>query len=168
MRYLLFFLLLPFTGITQTVHLDDEEIVYKGKVKVDSLNKEEIYQRAKTSLTQRVKGENKNFIRDSLDKNKILADGVFRMETPYPMIRKIFYRITLEVEKESIHYHIDSVYIKERIRGGKTTVIPSKELVKRMDISGPTSAETERLLNEIDMNFQKLIALLKSDVKGKM
>ena len=167
MRYLLFFLLLPFTGLTQTVHLHDDKIEYKGKVKVDSFNKDEIYKRAKMSLAMRVKAEDENFITDSVEKDKLFASGVLRLETPYSMIRKLYYTIKIDVEKEGYHYHIDSVFITEKIRGGKTTTISSKELVKRMDISGPTSAQTEKLLNEIDMDFQKLLALLKTDIRGK-
>ncbi|HWJ92295.1 MAG TPA: hypothetical protein VNR87_14360 [Flavisolibacter sp.] len=168
MRYLLFFLLLPCAGFAQTVHLEDEQIVYKGKVKVDDVEKNELYQRARASIGQRVKNDVGNFINDSTDKNKLSAQGVLRLQTPHSMIRKLFYRLTIEVEKEGYHYFIDSVFISEKIRGGKTTVIPSKKLVERMDISGPTSAQTEKLLNEIDMDFQKLIALLRSDIRRKM
>ena len=34
-----------------------------------------------------------------------------------------------------------------------------------MDISGPVAANAEKQLNEIDMNFQKLIDLIGADMK---
>ena len=54
---------------------------------------------------------------------------------------------------------------KQVERGGKTIKLSSAELFKGIESTGPESIEAEKQLNEIDMKFQKLIALIHNDMK---
>ncbi|HWJ27013.1 MAG TPA: hypothetical protein VNS32_10755 [Flavisolibacter sp.] len=60
------------------------------------------------------------------------------------------------------------MFIREKIRGGKTTDTPSEDLVKGMDTSGPTAINTEKQLNEIDMDFQQLLDRIRNKMEEGM
>jgi len=49
-KHLLYLLLLPTVTYGQTVHIDDNRIVYKGAVSVGQINKDELYETAKKSI----------------------------------------------------------------------------------------------------------------------
>src|SRR6185369_326366 len=108
--------------------------------------------RAKNALLNNVKGSKKEIAEDN--KEKIGAKGSIKLSSPYHIIKSVEYILELSVEDGKYKYRIDSVYIKQAERGGKTNKISSEELLKGMEVTGPTSANTEKQLNEIDMNFQ--------------
>ena len=160
----IFFLLIPLAGLGQTAHVDSNRIVYKGIVRVESVNKEELFSRAKNAIT-RVKGDEEGRVEDDKDKGMIATKGSIRLSSPYHLIKTVEYILELSVDNGKYGYRIDSVYIKQVERGGKTVKLSSQELLKGMDVSGPVSQSTEKQLNEIDMNFQKLIALVSGYMK---
>jgi hypothetical protein len=124
------------------------------------------YERAKKAL-HHITAENKtgnSF--DSTETGSLTSTGKIRLTSPKSMIRTVHYTIKMDVEEGACKYKIDSVYIKEKIRGGKTKVIQSEDLVKDMEVSGNVAIETEKQLNEIDMEFQKLISMINSDMKN--
>ena len=164
-KQLLFLLLLPSAIYGQTVHIDEDRIVYKGAMNVPNINKEELYERAKEAIYSHVKGSKKEIVEDSKEKGLIAAKGTIRLTTPYPVIRKVGYILELSVQDGSYKYRIDSVYMKQVERGGKTIKLSSAELFKGVEATGPESVEAEKILNEIDMNFQKLLALLDAGIK---
>lgn len=165
LKYIVFLLLVPAITRGQTAHVDEEKVVYKGTVKLDTVDKEKLFTRAKNALLSNVKGSRETIVAEDNEKGMITAKGSIKLASPYHKIRSVEYILELSVENGKYEYRIDSVYIKERERGGKTKKISSGELLKGMDVSGESSAITEKLLNEIDMNFQKLLDLVNSDMK---
>jgi Domain of unknown function (DUF4468) with TBP-like fold len=164
-KRIVFLLLIPVVTNGQTVHVDEDKIVYKGTVKLEQVNKEELYRRAMNAIHNHVKGSKKGIVEDNNEKEKIAAKGSIKLSSPYHIIKTVEYILELSVEDGKYKYRIDSVYIKQVERGGKTTKISSEELLKGMEVTGPTSATTEKQLNEIDMNFQKLLDLVNNDMK---
>ena len=168
-KQIIFFLLIPTVTFGQTVHLDSNRILYKGTVKLDTINKERLFARARNAIFNNVKEGKDSIVTDSKEKGIISAKGSIRLASPYHIIKKVEYILELSVDDGKYEYRIDSVYIKQVERGGKTTRIYSEELLKGLDVtvSGfvPGSANVEKQLNEIDMNFQKLIDLVNNDMK---
>jgi hypothetical protein len=167
-KQVVFFLLIPAVTFGQTVHVDSNRIVYKGTVKLDSVNKEELFARAKNALFNNVKED--SIVTDNKEKGEISVKGSIKLASPYHIIKKVEYILELSVDDGKYEYRIDSVHIKQVERGGKTTMIYSQELLIGLDVtvSGfvPGSGNVEKQLNEIDMNFQKLITLVNADMKG--
>jgi len=165
LKRVVFLLLIPVVTHGQTVHVDSNRIVYKGTVKPGPVNKDELYARARNALFSNVKeGKGSNVTANNKD-GIISAKGSVKLASPYHIIKTIEYILELSVGDGKYEYRIDSVYLKQVERGGKTTRISSEELLKGMDVSGAGSAAAEEQLNEIDMNFQKLIDLVNSFMK---
>src|SRR5437773_1284751 len=74
-RFLIFLLLIPAITNGQTVHVDSNRIVYKGAVKFDKINKQELYERAKNTLLRNVKGSKEIFVEDNKEKGMISEQG---------------------------------------------------------------------------------------------
>jgi hypothetical protein len=169
-KQIVFFLLIPAVAFGQTVHIDSNRIVYKGTVKLDSADKEELFARAKNAIFNNVKEGKDSIITNNKEKGIISAKGSIKLASPYHIIKKVEYILELSVDDGKYEYRIDSVSIKQVERGGKTTRIYSQELLEGLDVtvSGfvPGSGNVEKQLNEIDMNFQKLIAFVNADMKG--
>ena len=162
---MIFFLMMPVAVSGQTVHVDEGRVVYKGMINVPNVNKEELYERAMVAVFSHVKGSKKDRVADNKEKGSIAGNGTIKLRTPYPIIRTVGYILELSVDDGSYKYRIDSVYIKQVERGGKTIKISSAELFKGVEATGAESVVAEKQLNEIDMNFQKLLALLHADMK---
>jgi len=169
MKQIIFFLMIPAATCGQTVHVDSNRIVYKGTVKLDSVNKEELFARARNAIFNNVKEGKDSIVIDNKEKGIISAKGSIKLASPYHMIKTVDYILELSVDDGKYDYRIDSVSIKQVERGGKTIRIYSKELLEGLDVtvSGfvPGSGNVEKQVNEIDMNFQKLIALISADMK---
>ena len=162
---MIFLLLLPAITNGQTVHVDSNRIVYKETVKLDKINKEELFDRSKIALLNNVKGKKEIIVTDNVEKGMIAATGSIKLASPYHIVKTVEYIFELSVDDGKYEYRIDSVYIKQFERGEKMIKIASEELLKGIEVGQPVSGKTEKLLNEIDMIFQKLIALVNSDMK---
>jgi hypothetical protein len=145
--------------------MDEDRIVYKGTINVADVNKEELFERAKDAVSRHIHGGKKDLNEDNKEKGKITANGTIRLITPYHLIRTIGYILELSVGDGNYKYRIDSVYWKQVERGGKTIRLSSAELFKGIEETGPISVEAEKQLNEIDMNFQKILALINRDIR---
>jgi hypothetical protein len=167
-KQIVFFLLIPAVTFGQTVHVDSNRIVYKGTVKLDSVNKEELFARARRAILNNVKED--SIVTDNGEKGIISAKGSIKLLSPFHILKKVEYILELSVGDGVYEYRIDSVHIKQVERGGQTTMIYSQELLIGLDVtvSGfvPGSGNVEKQLNEIDMNLQKLIALVKADMRA--
>jgi hypothetical protein len=159
---LLFFLILPFLAPCQTVHIEKDNIAYKGTVSVEGASKNELYDRAKNAIIKNVKA---NAVQVDSAKEEIVSNGNITLASPFGIVRTLKYKIKISVKESSYKYHIDSVFIQQRERGEKPVEISSADLFKRMDISGPVSIQTEKELNEIDMQFQKLLDLINREMR---
>src|SRR5258705_1005875 len=169
-KRVLCFLLIPAVTFGQTVHVDSNRIVYKETVKLDSVNKEELCARAKETIFNNVKEGKESKVIDYNEKGMISAKGSIRLASRYHIIKTVEYIFELSVDDGKYEYRIDSVHIKQVERGGKTIRKYSEELLIGLDVtvSGfvPGSGNVVKQLNEIDMNFQKLIELVYADIKG--
>ena len=159
--------MIPTVTFGQTIHIDSNRIVYKGTVKLDAVNKDELYARARNAMFNNVKED--SIVTDNKEKGMISAKGSIKLASPYHIIKKVEYILELTVEDGKYEYRIDSVSIKQAERGGKTTRIYADELLKGLDLTAsgfvPRYGDVEKQVNEIDMNLQKLIALVNTDMK---
>jgi hypothetical protein len=92
------------------------------------------------------------------------AKGEFRLRTPHSIVRTVSYIITTKVSDAGYEYTIDSVSLTEKKRGISTTTKSSKEIVEEMEDFGKQAENAERILNEIDMRLQQVLALLKKKI----
>jgi hypothetical protein len=156
------FFSLPVTA--QTVHVDTDRIAYRSTVTVANTSQLELFFRAQKAIADYVTQQPPLINTDAIN-NEISAQGSIRLKAPYHLVKSLLYKIKLLVHDGTYQYQIDSVYLKEEERGGSTKLTSSQELLKGMDVSGPASWIMENQLNEIDMNFQKLIALVNDEMK---
>jgi hypothetical protein len=151
-------------AMAQTAHVDSDRVVYQNTVTVDHTSQVELFFRAQKAIANHVTQQPALITTDAIN-HEISGQGIIRLKSPYHLIKNILYTITLSVKDGAYKYHIDSVYLQEQERGGTTKLTSSRELLKGMDVSGSASWIMEEQLNEIDMNLQKVIALVKSEMK---
>ena len=157
----------PYTVVAQTVHLEKGKIEYKGSVKLDG-GQVDLYNRAKEALQSLVKTSDSEGLQEEHDSSELKVKGYIKLISPYSIIKTVHYTIKLSTEDGKYKYRIEDVFIREKIRGGKTTDTPSEDLVKGMDTSGPTAINTEKQLNEIDMDFQQLLDRIRNKMEEAM
>jgi hypothetical protein len=160
MKILLLCLLFPVFTVAQTVHIKDDKIVYEGKENL-ALPSQEISNKAQTVLPKIID----KYQLQSQSARSISATGELKLKTPYHIIRTVLYSIKISSTESGYEYLIDSVVFKEQERGEKAFIKPSKEVLDDMDETGKIVGDTEKILNETDMRFQKLLALLKKEMK---
>lgn len=161
MKALFLFLIIPVLSFGQTIHVQDEKIVYEGKEKI-ALSSSEIFGRIQKALPGLVS----NYEVEEQSGNSVKARGKLKLQTPYYLVRTVTYSIKLSAVDNGYEYQIDSVSFNEQERGKKMVTKSSKEMLDNMSETGAIVGETEKILNETDMRFQKLLAVLKSKVKG--
>src|ERR1044071_731953 len=122
MKYLLFFLLIPFYASSQTVNVEGNK------------------------------------------RQMIISTGKIKLPSPHYIIKTMEFRIALVIGKGGYQYLIDSIILTEKTKGEETVRMSSEKLLKGMESSGPVAAAAEKQLNEIDMNIQKLIAVINRDI----
>ena len=155
---------LPATA--QTAHVDSDRVVYQNTVRVDHTSQVELFFRGQKAIATYVTQQPALIKTDAVN-HEISGQGIIRLKSPYHLIKDILYTITLSVTDGAYKYHIDSVYLQEQERGATTKLTSSRELLKGMDVSGSASWIMEEQLNEIDMNLQKVIALVKGEMKNE-
>ena len=148
----------------QTVHVDSGRIFYHNTVAVDNISQVQLFFRAQKAIADYVT-QQPSLIKTDAINNELTAQGVIRLRSPYHLVKDLLYTIKLSVQDGVYQYQIDSVYLNEQERGGKSKLIFSEQLLKGMDVSGEASWIMEEQLNEIDMNLQKLLALVKGEMK---
>ena len=167
MRFILFLLLIPVFAQCQTVHMEKGRIAYKESVKIEDVPKLELYERAKQAILKNMKAAKKEKGLENNEKDEIIMEGEMRLASTHDIVKTLQYIMKISVKDDGYKYEIDSVYIKEARRGGKTIKIPSDELINGMESSGNVAIDTEKQLNEIDMRFQQLLAFIKRDISRK-
>lgn len=148
----------------QTVHVDSGRVAYQNTILVDHATQVELFFRAQKAIADYVTQQPALIKTDAIN-NEISGQGTIRLKSPYHLIKNLSYTITLSVQDGGYQYRIDSVYLQEEERGGDSKLTSSRELLKGMDVSGSASWIMEEQLNEIDMNLQKVIALVKGEMK---
>jgi hypothetical protein len=163
MKLFFVLLVLPLFSTAQTVHVKDGSILYEGKETVAEASASEVYARIQNVLPSLI--EDYQVEKRSL--NKLRARGELKLKTPYNVIRTVDYSIELTAMQNGYEYVIDSVSFTEQKRGEKGGTRSSKEVLENMGEQGTVVSETERLLNETDMKFQKILAVLKAAIGRK-
>lgn len=161
MKILLLILILPVLSFAQTIHVKDEKIVYEDKEKI-ALSSSEIFNRIQQALPNLVS----NYQVEEQSENSVKARGELKLKTPYNLIRAVTYSIKVNTTHNGYEYQIDSVSFIEQERGEKLVTKSSKEVLEGMSETGAMVGATEKILNETDMRFQKILAILKSKVKA--
>jgi len=164
MKVILFLLLIPLSTSAQTVHVEDNKIIYKEKVHVEGATVEQLVALAKQAISHLDKKNDPKIVQDKNGKTMVWSSGVIKLTSSDNVSKKVTYIIEIDVEKENYQYRIDSVYLVQKEPGHHSTKISSEDLLSKMNSSGQVAASTERQLNEIDMDFQKLIDRIKNNM----
>ncbi|MGV3529654.1 MAG: hypothetical protein ACO1OO_12215 [Flavisolibacter sp.] len=164
MKSWIIILFFPFFATAQTVHVNDDEVEYKGNIKLQGMSKEAVWAKAQEALQPifQISAAEKD-----ADKTELEAEGRLRLETPYRIIREVVYRLKLEAKNEELEYKIDKVYLQETQRGYETKNTPSKDLIEALEEGGAVVKETEKILNETDMRLHEIFARLKTFLKNR-
>jgi hypothetical protein len=163
-KFILFFLLPPVFASSQTVNVKDNKIVYKGTVKVAYASPEQLVVKVKQMILHLDDRYEPKISQNDSETTRVWFQGVMKLSSTDHVSRKVEYTGEIKLNKGGYEYRIDSIYLFQKEPGYPGTRIPSEELLKKMESSGPVAASTERLLNEIDMNFQKLIDQINNDM----
>ena len=166
-KFILFCLLLPVFASTQTVNAEDNRIVYKGAVKVAGASREQLVAKARQTILRLVDRHDPKINQNDSETTRVWFGGAIKLSSTDHVSQKVEYIGEINLKDGGYEYRIDSVYLFQKESGHAATRISSEELLKKMESSGPVAASTERQLNEIDMNFQKLIDQINNDM-GKM
>ena len=149
----------------QTAHIKDDKIFYEGTTKISGLSATEVFMRFQKALSitlsnyQRIKDANPGV-------NTIAVSAETELPSPYTHIKTMLYTLHLTAVKGGYKYKVDSVIVKEQRRGSAAKVRSSKELMEDLEGGGPTRVATEKTLNEIDMNLQKLFVVLQKNIQS--
>jgi hypothetical protein len=162
MKWFLILLLIPCSSICQTVHMEDEKIVYKGSLKTN-LAFDQLKQVIEKTM-QSTGNKEVSWTSDSLA-NEMTINAETKLKGDQSVINNLQYRIRFKLKNDAYEYKIDSVVLRQKERGYKTTLISSKELIKELDNTGTVATLVEKQLNEIDMRFQQLLDVLRNDLK---
>ncbi|MBB1284302.1 hypothetical protein HRH25_07960 [Flavisolibacter sp. BT320] len=166
MKKLLIGLLFPLFSFGQTVHHNEEKIIYKGSVELNGGAAPDIRTRLQQTFSEvAVDMADSVFIQPN--EEKIQAYASIRMKSTYDIIKKMHLTIQLTPQPSGYTYTIDSVYVTERRRGWKEKRFDSKEMVEALEETGNAAIELEITLNEIDLRLQKLLRLLENEMKNQ-
>jgi hypothetical protein len=142
------------------VHVKDENVLYEGNEKIPGVSVSEISNRIQHILPSIVR----KYKIDKQTTNAVKGRGELKLKTPFNTIRTVPYSIEVRAIDNGYEYLIDSVSFIEQTRGEKSNTKSSKEFLENMSEQGSIVGETEKILNETDMRFQKLLALLRSGI----
>jgi hypothetical protein len=163
MKMMLFLLMVPVFSIGQTVHIKEDKIVYEGKEKMEGISASQIFIRMQNALPDIVD----NYKKEDQSSNSIKFTGQMKLKTPYSIIRSVHYSLKLEASQDGYEYSIDDISFTEQKRGEKAVTKSSKEVLENMSETGKIVSDTEQILNETDMRFQKLLDFIKSEVNKR-
>jgi hypothetical protein len=158
---LIFVFLLPAFALAQTVHVDNEKIVYKGDIKLKAGSTGDLFADAKNLLLNYVNRSPDSLKEDEFER-QLASTALIQLPSPYHLKKHLLCTVKFKVKDDEIDYEINNVILKLQERGDKPRFIPSHVLLKKMEENGKVARETERQLNEIDMYIQRMIAMMKS------
>lgn len=160
MKMVFLFLFAPCVLAAQTIHFEDDEILYKGKIKAVQANAT-----TATGLQEALMKADGEVLKIDTDNNKVMANGVMELLSPFRIIRKLHFTIQLTPAGNDMAYRINNVSVIEKRRGGRVDTTDAKDLLEGREQTGPPAIANEKLLNEIDMRIQELLARLKRRYK---
>lgn len=166
MKNIILFLLWPFFSLGQTVHVEDEQIAYKGSITVAGTSGDDLLARLQNAVQAAAK-QSKGKTALQMADNRLVSLGAIQLNAPFHILRTVHFRLQMQANNSGYDFWLDSVSVVEKRRGGKETAKTSKELLEGMEETGNVAIATERLLNEIDLQLQKFLILTKDAVKFK-
>jgi len=161
MKFLFVILLAPILSFGQTVHVKDKKIEYSGTEKIEGKSAEEIFKSIRDKLPIIIGG----YKPEKQSSISVEARGSFKLATPYRLQRTVSYSFEFKAKNNGYEYLIDSVSFTDQERGGKPVTKSSEEMLDNMGETGKIVGDTEKILNETDMRFQQIIALIKSSIQ---
>lgn len=159
-------MLFPLHLIAQMIHFDGDEIQYNGSVSVPGVSVKEVQLRLHQALPEIVSSKERKE-EPVINKDKLTVPCKITLSTPFHLSRQVHFTMQVTAKEGAYTYNIDKVYLTEKRRGGEAKKTSSEDLLKGMEETGNAGAEREKLLNEIDMRFQKLLAQLEAAVGNK-
>jgi hypothetical protein len=166
MKSILFLLLfVPLFSPCQTIHRKGDKIIYKGNEALPGRTAAELLSQLQATVGALVQNE-KNTAAVQLTENSLTTIGNMRLKGSNAMARTAYFTLQVTAKDGGYSYNIDSVYVTEKKGNGSTQKRSDKELLKNMETTGPVADAAEKLLNEIDMNFQKMLAVLRNKMKA--
>lgn len=164
MKKLLISLLFPLFSFGQTIHHNEEKIIYKGSVELNGGAASDIRTRLQQAFSE-VAVDMADSVLIQPNEENVRAYASLRMKSTYDIIKKVHFTIQLSPQPSGYTYTIDSVYVTERRRGWKEKRFDSKEMVEALEETGNAAIELEITLNEIDLRLQKLLRLMENEMK---
>ena len=152
-------MIFPLFSMSQTVHIKKDDIEYKGSLKT-AANKNYGEADVTGALTDAIEQMKKSTSEGAGLKRK----AEITLNTPYQLIRKVKFDIDLSINEKGVDYKIDKFILEEKKRGGELESTTGEDLLSDMGESGKPAIEAERILNEIDMRVQQLLALLNKEL----
>jgi hypothetical protein len=160
MKILLLLLMIPVLADSQTIHVKDKEIYYEGKEHLGATPVDLVMM-----LPRLIDGLTSHYRVEEQAGDSVKLSARIRLNTPHHLIRYVNYNFRLKLLQSGYEYVIDSVFLTEQERGENVDTVSSKKLIENMEETGEIVGVTEKILNEIDMRFQKLVAVLRSEMK---
>lgn len=159
-------LLLPHLSQAQTVHRKGNKVLYQGDVVVSGRTASQVFTDLQNVAGSVVKRGKEAALMQA--NGKVLSTYAdLRLPTESIADRTVHYTIQLTAQEGGYTYRIDSVSVTEKKQDGSESTKTAKDLLAGLEESGPAAAAAEKVLNEIDMNFQKLLALLRTGMQKK-
>lgn len=159
-----FLFFLPLFLAAQTVHRKGNKIVYEDEVMLPGRNADQLNTALQAALLDLVK-KGKTPANVRVSEQAFVADGDMKLSSNHPISRLVNYTLSLKAKDSGYAYRIDSVFVIEKKSGEAEKKRTAKQLLQEMEVSGPVAEAAEKILNEIDMNFQKLLVLLKTKLQ---
>jgi hypothetical protein len=158
MKSFIALLFLPFFTYAQTVHREDDRILYKGDVNMIGFSQAEMVTRLQHALQVAI---DQSDARTELQTTNdgLAGAGEIKLKSPYHIKRSVLFKLRITHTPNGYQYQIDSVAFREEKRYSRTTVTPAKDLLEGIEDTGMAAAETEKLLNEIDLRLQKFLVV---------
>src|SRR5437762_4079423 len=132
MKLIFYLLLISSVVSAQTVHIEDDKIVYKGRGRVHGTAHDQLVATARQVILD-LNGRNEPAISQAGDVTKLSSQALLKLGSPDRISKKVQYFIQIEVKKEIYEFRIDSVYLLQKEPGHTTTEISSAELLKKME-----------------------------------
>jgi hypothetical protein len=154
---LILLFLLPAVSVAQTVHVEKDKILYKGKIRIHSGG--DTYSQSKNILLNYVSADS---LKEDKDNKELSSVAVVKLPSPHHLEKFLSYKVKMEPTNDGFEYEIKDVELILHERGEKIKRLSSEELLKGMQESGNSSRDTEKQLNEIDMYIEKFIAVMRS------
>ncbi|NTS41385.1 hypothetical protein HRG84_10760 [Flavisolibacter sp. BT320] len=163
MKQLIFLLLFPLYFFGQTVHHDDEKIIYKGEVALATTNAD-VIGRLQEAFPK-IAGKLADTVSLATKDQGLEALTTVRLNAPYAIHKKLHFTLDLQPIPNGYAYTVDSVFVTERRRGWKEKRTDAKDMIEALEETGKAAIELEVLLNEIDLRIQQMLTMLATEMR---